>query len=292
MHILTKLVALSSIVSTPVLGQQCEPEFVDSSATVTLAGVSIGDREASRENFGIRIRNEGNGQCSATIRVARLNGSAASRSLSYSLQSGSNTIEILPNEASPGTSESDFIVRGIPSGPNGRNLPFIVTVPTGWGIEAGFYSEQFLVSLLDGAGNELDTQILTINIDIPSSVSMRLVGATGSNAIGTINLGEIDQERPSFSDPFGIRVWSTSGYTVSFQSDNLGVLEHDAGLDRIPYVLRMDEMIVDLAAGSEFTIPEMAPPLGFVHRLRVQAGPATARAGNYSDRVTVTVSAV
>ena len=119
---------------------------------------------------------------------------------------------------------------------------------------------------------------------------MRLVGATGTETIRSINLGTIGKERPNQSDPFGVRVWSTSPYSVSFTSENAGVLAHEAGLDQIPYDLRMDNMLVNLVTGSEFTIPSVAPPLGIIHRLSVRAGPATARAGSYSDRVTVTVS--
>lgn len=285
-----KAIAFASLFSSPAMAKDCAPEFTEASTTVTVGGVNVGANEVSRENFNIRVRNEGRGRCTASIRVARIDGANIGSPLAYSLRSGSNSIDILPTEASAATAESDFLVNGIPGGANGRAVPFIVTVPTRWGIEAGFRSEQFLLTLLDAAGEVLDRHVLTINMQIPSSVSMRLVGATGTETIRSINLGTIGKERPNQSDPFGVRVWSTSPYSVSFTSENAGVLAHEAGLDQIPYDLRMDNMLVNLVTGSEFTIPSVAPPLGIIHRLSVQAGPATARAGSYSDRVTVTVS--
>ena len=292
MHNFVKVLAFAALFSTPAMAKDCEPQFAEPSTTVTVSGVTIGANEVSRENFNIRVRNDGNGRCTANIRVARLDGANVGAPLTYNLRSGSNTIDILPTEGSAATAESDFLVNGIPGGSNGRAVPFIVTVPTRWGLEAGFRSEQFLLSLLDSAGEVVDRHILTINMTIPSSVSMRLVGATGTDSIRSVQLGTIGKDKPNQSDPFGVRVWSTSPYSVSFSSENAGVLEHEAGLDRIPYDLRMDDMLVNLAAGSEFTIPSVAPPLGIIHRLSIKAGPAAARAGSYSDRVTVTVSAL
>lgn len=292
MHFLTKSLAILSLASSPAIAQECEPEFTQSGTSVTVSGVTIGSAEVSRENFNVRVRNEGNGRCSASIRVARIEGSNVGAPLEYSLRSGSNVIDILPTEGSASAPDTDFLVGGIPGGANGRAVPFIVTIPTGWGLESGFRSEQFLLSLVDASGEVVDSHVLTINIEIPPSVSMRLVGATGTDPIRSINLGTIEKDRISQSDPFGVRVWSTSPYSVSFSSQNAGQLEHEAGLDRIPYDLRMDNMPVNLVAGSEFTIPDRAPPLGIIHRLSVRAGPAVARAGNYSDRVTVTVSAL
>ena len=292
MRILAKLCALAAFIAVPAGAQECDPSFVDSSTTVQVAGVNVGDGEVSIENFNVRVRNDGNGQCSATMRVARLGGSGTATPLQYALRSGPNRIDILPNEGLPGTTESDFLVGGIPGGRNGRAVPFVLTVPTGWGLEAGFYSEQFLLTLLGPGGEPLDTMIVTFEIAIPPSVSMRIVGATGNDPISSINLGEISNDQPTVSDPFGIRVWSTSPYLVSFRSENGGALAHERTIDRIPYELRMDNVVVDLVGGTEILVPDIALPLGTVHRLRVEVGPAAARAGNYVDRVTVTVTAV
>lgn len=292
MRIIALLTATLAIWTSPAFAQECVPQFVDSSQTVTVSDVEVGVREVSRQNFQVRVRNDGNGSCGANIRFARIDGTAPSANLQYTLRSGSSVLRVLANEAATATSDSDLFVRGLPNGDSGRTVPFLLTIPSDWGIESGFHSEQLQLTLLDTAGQVADTLLLTININVPPSVSIRIVGATGSNNIATINLGNITPRDVSISDPFGIRVWSTSPYLVTFESENNGSLRHEDGLDTIPYEMRMDRQQVNLGAGGEFVFPERTTSLGRIHRLRVQAGPATGRAGGYGDRVTVTVTAV
>jgi hypothetical protein len=292
MRLIASLVAVFAFWSSPALAQQCTPEFVERSQTVTVGAIKVGVGESSRENFNIRVRNQGSGPCSATIRVARIDGSAVSANLEYRLRSGSSVLQILPNETAASTSQSELFVASLPAGQNGRSVPFQLTFPTDWGIEAGFHSEQLQLTILDKSGLVTDTLLLAINVNVPPSVSIRIVGATGSNRIASINLGDIKPNMISRSDPFGVRIWSTSAYSVSFTSENQGVLRHEGGQDSIPYEMRMDDQLVDLVAGGDFAFPDRTSSLGLVHRLRVQAGPAKGRAGEYSDRVTVTVTAV
>ena len=292
MRFIALLTATFFIWPNPALAQECIPEFVDSAKTVTVSDVEVGVREVSRENFQIRVRNQGTGACSATIRFARVDGFASADSLEYTLRSGSSALQVLPNEAAAATSESELFVGGLPSGDRGRAVPFLLSIPSEWGIAAGFHTDQLQLTLLDSTGQVTDRLFLTINVTVPPSVSLRVVGATGTNRIATINLGNITSRDVSTSDPFGIRVWSTSAYSVSFESENGGNLRHEDGRDTIPYELRMDRQLVNLSGSGEFVFPERTTSLGRVHRLRVQAGPATGRAGGYGDRVTVTVSAV
>ncbi|TRD11284.1 hypothetical protein FGU71_05095 [Erythrobacter insulae] len=292
MRIFATLAIAAAMGSTPVFAQECDPRFVENTQTVTVGNVEIGANQVSRTNFGVRVVNEGSGACSAQVRFSRINGTAISTGLSYSLRSESSILEILPDEAATGTSQSDLFIAGIPGGENGRAVPFLLSVPTEWGIEAGFYSEQVQMSLLDETGQVIDTLIVTINVDVPPSASLRIVGATGSEGVARVNLGNITPRDIALSDPFGIRVWSSSSYLVSFASENNGNLRHDNGSDLIPYELRMDERLVNLSGSGEFVFPDKTSSLGRVHRLRVRAGPAVGRAGDYSDRVTVTVTAV
>ncbi len=292
MRIITLLIATLAIWSNPAIAQECVPKFVDSSQTVTVSDIEVGVGEISRQSFQIRVRNDGDGSCGANVRFARIDGTAPSANLQYTLRSGSSVLQVLADEAATATSDSDLFLRGLPSSDSGRAVPFLLTIPSGWGIESGFHSEQLQLSLLDTTGQVADTLLLTINVDVPPSVSIRVVGATGSNSIATINLGNITPRDVSTSDPFGIRVWSTSAYAVTFESENNGSLRHEQALDTIPYELRMDEQQVNLGGGGEFVFPDRTTSLGRVHRLRVQAGPAVGRAGGYGDRVTVTVTAV
>lgn len=272
--------------------EDCMPKFLDSSKTVSVNDIDIGARSVSREVFNIQVVNEGDGNCSAQIRALRVQGSATRSNLQYSIRSGASVLDVLPNRSAASTNKSELFVGGIPSGNSGRDSLFVLSVPSGWGLESGIHSEQIQLSLLDVAGQVVDTLLLTINIRVPPAVSMRMVGARGAGGSPTINLGVISSSESVVSDPFGVRVWSTSPYQVSFESENNGYLRHEAGLDTIPYDFRMGGQKVNLDGIGTFSFPRRAGPLGDVHRLRVRAGPAVAQAGNYSDRVIVTVSAI
>lgn len=293
MRILSILTMSLTLFAFPALAAECEPEFVDKSQTIVVSGIKIGLGEVSRENFSIRVRNDGTSPCSASVRFARLNGSAVSENLEYMLRSGSTSLSILPSEGSTGTSASDLFIPNLPKSNSGRNVPFILTVPSEWGIKSGFHSEQIQLNLIDPSGAVKDTMLLTINVNIPPAVSIRVVGATGSGEIARINLGDLNSTEISRSDPFGVRVWSTSPYLVTFRSENGGDLLHANGRDRIPYQLRMGQQLVNLGGSNQFTFSEHTSSLGEIHAMQAQAGPVTGvRAGHYDDRVTVTVTAV
>ncbi|MBC2778761.1 hypothetical protein [Parasphingopyxis marina] len=287
----TLLAAGALLASTPALANDCSPEFVNSTETVNVASIEIGVGSFARENFNIRVRNDGNGQCSATIRFTRLGGSAAPGSPSYTLRSGPTTLEILGEGSTP-TIDSDLLIPNAPGGTQGRAVPFQLTLPSEWGMRSGLYSEQIELALLDPSGTEVDTMLLTINVRIPQAVAIRVVGATGTNDLTRINLGNLSSTAATRSDPFGVRVWSTSGYLVSFASENNGQLAHEGNLDQIDYELYFDGQNVNLAGGDSFLFADFTPSLGRVHPLRARVGPVTARAGHYEDRVTITVTAV
>ncbi|GAB5454727.1 MAG: hypothetical protein Hens2KO_09560 [Henriciella sp.] len=289
---LTLIAFAFSAFAAPALAEDCVPQFVESSKTVSVNDIDIGARNISRQGFSISVINAGDGDCSAQIRAMRVQGSASRSNLKYSIRSGSSVLDVLPNQTAAATSNSDLFIGGIPSGDSGTNAPFVLSVPSGWGLKSGFHSEQIQLSLLDLTGQVVDTLLLNVNVRVPPAVSMRIVGARGAGGVPTINLGVISSRESAASDPFGVRVWSTSPYQVSFESENRGFLRHEGGLDEIPYDLRMGGRKVDLGGIGTFSFPERTSSLGDVHRLRVRAGPAVARAGNYSDRVTVTVSAI
>ncbi|MBA3939744.1 MAG: hypothetical protein C0520_00880 [Sphingopyxis sp.] len=277
--------------ATPALADDCRPEFVDTTETVNVSNVEVGLGEFSRENFNIRVRSVGDGPCNARIRFTRLGGASAVDMPPYTLRSGSTILEILSEGAAP-TLDSDLIVPNAPTGPQGRAVPFQLTMPSEWGLKAGSFGEQIELTLIDLAGAEVDKLLLTVNVTIPEAVALRVVGATGSNDIARIHLGNLSSSAPTTSDPFGVRIWSTSGYRVALSSENKGQLVHEGNLDRFTYQMFFDGQAVNLTGGDSFVFPEHTPSLGRIHPLRVQTGPVRARAGHYEDRVTVTVTPV
>jgi hypothetical protein len=277
-------------IASPAVAAECRPEFVETSQTVTLNSVEIGVGEFSRETFDVHVRNAGDGACSATIRLTSL-GPHLPDSPRYQLRSGANLLEVLQTGAAP-TANSDLIVPDVPIDDRGAPVRFELTLPTEWGLKAGTYDERVELLLLDGGGNEVDRLIVALNITIPQAVALRLVGATGEGQIARIDLGPLSTTAATRSEPFGVRIWSTSGYRVGLVSQNRGLLMHEANLDSLEYTLEFDDRAVDLKAAPNFVYPQFTPSLGRIHPMRVWVGPVTARAGRYADRVTVTVTAI
>lgn len=275
----------------------CAPAFVDRSETVNLAGLTIGTGEVKREEFLVRVRNRdagGGGSCTGTIRISQLNGTSDPYMPAFTLRSGGNQIDILPFQGTASSTMSDVLVPNAPAGPNGRAVPFQVTLPTPWGLKAGNYSQLLQFALFDESGNQTDTINVAIVIDVPRETNLRIVGATGGDEVSRIDLGTLTTTGTNVSDPFGVRIWSTSGYAVSFRSQNNGNLVRDGGTDRIPYTMTMDGGVVDLSSGVQrYLYNDFTTALGRLHPLVVRAGPIGAvRAGSYADRVIVTVTAV
>lgn len=271
----------------------CEPEFVQSSQTVNISNIQVSAGASTSETFEIRVRNDGDAseQCPAVLRVAYLSTSPSSNAIAYSLQARGTALEILASETLPGTAASDLTIPQLPPGQNGLSVPFRLNIPSGWGLASGSQVNDLIVSLLDESGAVVDTMNLTISLTVPPSVEVRVVGVTGHSEIASINLGILDPLTTTTSDPFGVRVWSTSPYTVSFRSENDGRLMHSARADKIDYQLFMDGREVSTLGMAAAFVPSGTDALGNLHPAGVRVEPFRARAGNYSDRVEVTVTA-
>ncbi|GAA4824883.1 hypothetical protein GCM10023232_23470 [Sphingosinicella ginsenosidimutans] len=295
-HLFLIASSLAALAAPGVASAACSPAFVGTGETVNLTGLSIGTGEVKREEFNLRVRNldgGGPGTCNATIRVTRV-GPADPNMPPYTLRSGGTDIDVLSFAGTAGSPNSDVLIPNAPPGPNGRAVPFQVTLPTPWGLKAGVYVEQLRFTLLDSSGNQADTQDVTINVTVPRAVSLRIVGATGSDEVSRIDLGNLSTSQASMSDPFALRIWSTSAYSVNFRSLNSGNLVRAGGDDRIPYTLTLDGQPVNLAStNNDYRYNDYTTALGQLHPLVVRAGPIGAvRAGFYSDRVFVTVTPV
>lgn len=287
--------ALAMACASPTLAQsECEPEFVQVAQTVALNDIEVGAGNTSVETFEIRIRNVAadNGPCRATLRIARLSTAPSLGTISYSLQAQGRVLQILPNESFPGSAESDLDIPQLPSSQTGISVPVRLFVPSEWGLAEGNQVDDLIVFLLDESGAVADELRLTLSLNVPPAVEIRTVGATGRDAIASVNLGTLDPNSVTTSSPFGVRVWSTSPYTISLRSENDGRLKHANASNTIGYKLFLDGGEVSalgMPAGSE---PDGTDGLGDFHPIEVRVYPfETALAGDYSDRVEVTVTA-
>jgi len=284
----------------------CQPAFVNPDQSLVIDGVTIEAGGRATEDFQLRVQNAaaggsgpsgggpmGSATCEASIRFARF--SAPDPDFpAYSLRApGNREVEVLPDPASGGTADSDVVIANAPAGPQGRSVPFRLTIPTEWGVRAGSYIEQLQAQLLDRDGNVVDTAAVTITVTVPSAVSLRLVGAVVGGSAGgpaQIDLGNLSSTRETRSEPFGALILSTAPYSVRFSSANLGALVHQDGRERVPYRLFFDGAPVDLAGSSEFPYLAHTPRGGDRRPMSIVVPPVVALAGHYSDRITVTVS--
>src|SRR3546814_10200943 len=95
-----------------------------------------------------------------------------------------------------GSADSDVVIANAPSGAQGRNVPFQIRVPTEWGLQAGTFTDELQLALIDQGGNIVDTSTLTVTILIPSAVSLRLVGAVvggGGGGPAQVDLGRSEE---------------------------------------------------------------------------------------------------
>ncbi len=303
-------IILGALVSMAVSGTaqaaECDPVFVDRDYSIFVSGVEIEPGGQSVENLQVRVGNSstnlpgpgagaaGNPPCEATILIARVDGAQVPGFPIYSIRApGNQSIDILPDPSLPATLDGGVRIANAPPGPQGRAVPFRLNVGTDWGLTAGTYVEQLVLLLLDETGTIVDRTSLTITIEIPASVSIRLVGALvgdGADGPALVDLGELSNSEVTRSSPFGARIWSTAPYLVEISSTNRGNLLKEQGTETIPYNLTFDSMEVDLAAGWEFFYPLPTTASGVLRRMAVKVQPVTASAGEYADRVAVSVS--
>ncbi|WP_199504847.1 hypothetical protein [Qipengyuania sp. YIM B01966] len=301
------------VIPGAALAADCRPAFVGGDQAVTIDGVQIEPGAKATESFQVRVRDAsspaggpGNspgmggpaagGPCSATIRVSRLGVPTDPAFPPYDLLApGNSRIEILPEPTAGGTPDSDVTIANVPPGPQGRAVPLRVRVDTEWGLRSGTYVEQLQLLLVDDEGEIVDRSNLTITIIIPPAVSLRFVGAViGGGAYGParIDLGNLSSTHDTRSERFGARIFSTAPYTVRFSSSNQGDLLHEQSNDRIPYRLFFDGALVDLKGSPEVSYPERTPATGDRRPMRIVVPAIVAPAGRYSDRITVSVSAL
>lgn len=286
------LIGLAALLAFPAAAAaECQPSLLPAPASVNFSGVSIGPGLSKDEPVSVTVRNTGDTPCSLLLRVSRGLTDVALSAPDYRLFGPAGEIEILPFGEAAGTTRSDIVVNI--DAASRRTVPLTFRLATGWGLRAGRYSDQLRFMLIGGGGNEVDSRDLSLTINIPPTATLRLFGSSGGDARrARIDLRRLSSTRETRSDPFAVRIWSTAPYHLSFASENLGHLVHTNGVDRIPYELTMNSTSVDLVGASQFFFDSHTGASGDIHPLSLRVGPVRTLAGDYSDRVTIIVTAL
>lgn len=271
----------------------CEPSFVDGTNVVNLRPSASFDNQQLVEPFVIRVRNSGDEVCTIRLGVGRTLAATSTRFPAYSLTgpSGMETVSALTVTADAAGFGNKYTVPA-----NGEvSIPYDVRMAIGWGAEAGLYTDELLFSLLDAqSGNTIANKKLQLDLDVPQTARIRFAGASGADGPARIEMGPISTTAATRSPPFALRVLSTAPYRIDLVSQNNGTLRRAGTRDLIPYQMTLGSQPMNLTGvGDSVQIRRHTSSVGDVHPVTIVINPdAEYHAGDYSDRVTVTVTTI
>ncbi|WP_419168053.1 fimbrial protein [Halobacteriovorax sp.] len=146
----------------------------------------------------------------------------------------------------------------------------------------------FVTSLLSTSAFAATTGTLTLTGTVPAIISIEVTPEALASTL-PLDTTQTDSKVATVTEKSN----SVSGYTVSFQSANLGNLVHESvGSSSIAYDLKYDGALVDLSTTDVFTFPSAASVnvdkdleisyTGVAHENLVQ--------GSYEDVVTLEIA--
>lgn len=285
--LLTTLAALGSSSAMAA----CEPAFASSVLRVNLAPISLDDGTII-DRFDVRLRNDGDTICTVRLAVGRDAAASDISFPSYTLSGPEGNIFLMPFE-SASNDPSGAVDVTIPAGGE-TTVSYEVRADVGWDSRAGNSVEELVYLLLPEIGElEIASARTTLALFVPSSVRVRFAGALGEMGPAIVDMGELSPTAITQSPPFAIRVLSTSGYRMELASLHGGSLLRSGGDERIVYQVSVGQRPVDLrGAGAGMDVPSKPGLAGDIHPISISIAPNSQwHAGNYSDRITVIVTA-
>lgn len=271
----------------------CNPSFVDGSATIRLIPPTSFSNDLLIEPFQVRIKNSGDEACVLRLGVGRRIPGGSRHFPAYSVTGPDGKVP-LPSLAGAANNVgygTEFIV---PAGEQVA-LSYDVRMNVGWGFEAGIFTEDLVFQIFEGGPERpVITQDRQLLLEIPKMALIRFAGISGLDGPALIEMGALSPNAVTNSPPFALRVLSTSAYRMELISDNGGALRQINGDYLIPYALSLGGKKLKLGGASEAIVTNRhTSSLGDVHRVEITVRPNPEYpAGEYSDRVFVTVTAM
>ena len=281
----------ASLVASGHAWAECRPSFAEGPREVRLAAGDGMDQRQLTQPFRIMIRNDGDGECRLRLRVTRDLGASDAAFPNYTLNGPGGNISVTSASPADVSSGGGVVILQ----PHARNsVGYTVNVPVNWGMRSGDYHQQLVFALSEDTGNApLDTAQVRLNLEIPATARIRFAGVGGEGGAARIDLGELSTTMRTVSQPFAVRVLSTSGYQLRFASQYGGVLRRTDGPEVIPYRLSVDGRPFNMTTGDQINVGEHTGSQGDVHAVSIAVDPdPTWHAGKYTDRVTVAVTPI
>ncbi|MEM8695433.1 MAG: hypothetical protein AAGE05_05370 [Pseudomonadota bacterium] len=285
-------IAVAALVPSVAMAE-CLPVFADGPAAVTLSPSASFDTQQLVERFFVRIRNEGDTACELRLSVGRDLSTSDADFPIYSLSGPDGNIPIVQMESAVNNADTSTRVNVPASGQ--VSVPYEVRMAVGWGEEAGAYTQELVYFLVSSDNrSEIQDQRTELNLTIPTAARIRFAGASSGGGPAQVELGTLSPDAVTTAPPFAIRVLSTAAYQMAFVSQNAGQLRRINGPERIPYRMTVSGRLLNMTGGGDqISVGTHTSSTGDVHPVVIIVQPdATRHAGDYTDRVTVTVTPI
>ncbi|NYF31277.1 MULTISPECIES: hypothetical protein [Sphingopyxis] len=270
---------------------ECVPSFVAGGNSVALTPAGSFEDGQLNERFLVRLRNDGDTICELRLAVGRDIAASDPSFPKFELFGPNGAVAIGDADGARSSARSAVDIV-IPTGGE-TSIPYDVRMKLGWGFESGSYGQALEFFLLPRSGQaELGVQRTQLSLNIPAVARIRFAGAGNARGSASVEMGTLSPNAPSTSPPFAIRVLSTAGYQMDLQSENLGALRRIDGPEVIPYRMTVSGRAMNLRSGGDrIQVARHTGSTGNVHPVSVVVDPdPTFHAGNYRDRITVTVT--
>lgn len=264
----------------------CDANLVIPRATVDLRTAPTFDNVSTRERFDVVVRNDGETDCRVELAVG-VDPAFAGPFPSYSITGPGGVAQFdAQTPASQGGAGVISTFLEIDAGSE-VNLGYDVAARVGWELAADTYLRRILFALsTPDDAVILDEDFVDLAVEVPLTSRLDFVGNVDRLSLGRVKFGE-----ETISPPFGMRVFATSSYTIDIESENSGQLIRDEGDAFLPYSMRLNGQLLELAPVDTVTSGSRSQLLGDTYSIVASVRAETnQRAGRYSDRVTVTVT--
>lgn len=285
MRVLPILIAAAALLAPGVAAADCAAKFQSANTTIDL-NPRAGEVEGRiRDSLQLVVENAGDAECRLQVVVSAEPVLGAARALAYEIAGPSGIVTLSDSvaHARSGRPSSALVVQ---PGGDGR-VDYQIQTQVDWDTAPGVYEQLVRFGISDGEGRVFDEREVQLRTVVPSASRLDFVGA-----VNRLDIGVVSMDQATRSAPFGIRVFSNSGYILSLMSENGGRMIHDNGVDAMDYDLTVSNRPVSLSgAGDDLRFEDRPPSIGATLPIVVTVQPdPTRRAGNYRDLVSLSVT--
>ena len=291
---------LGCLYSSGALAQDCKlrlQNLVDVEIkTTTSSSHSQLSTIQNKSSESFIVRNTG-GECpffisfsgSSNVRYLRFGNKQIAYGLYDSVQR-SNPLKGLPT-----ATQRNLLTGEFKGQKNMQPFTYFYFLETNQSVAAGLYSDSVQVELYEGVpGNHIlhDSRTINFSADIDSYIDVIVQGGQGAGRKTTLNFGKA---KPGISLGFNINVNANTGYDMTLESENRGVMRLDTQRkpNTIPYTLYKEGQRLDLSSIVNLPYLDTSISKAVAHHdfIVTIGGFDYVLSGEYEDTIVITVKA-